>query len=269
MKTDSQGWIKVHRSLAHHEIWLEEPFTRGQAWLDMLLLANHKDGTIRVRGIKIKIKRGQLGWSELGLSKRWLWSRGKVRKFLDELKSDGMIDYKTDNKTMVITLLNYSKYQERDKEKRQQNDNRMTTEWQQNDTNKNGKNGENGNNNTGDSDEQPEVRKGKPSKCTDEDWNRYLDKSEQFLEWRQSELGKMVKITEATIRSGAKALDNLIRVQGYDEETVLENIRWGARDSFWGTQIRSLGSLTKSGSNGDTKYVNMCAARLREVRDAS
>jgi len=119
------------------------------------------------------------------------------------------------------------------------------------------------------SDEQPGALKGKPSKCSEEDWKRYMKKSEQFLTWRQSELGKMVKITTSTILNGAKALDNLVRVQGFSEESVLDNVRWGAGDSFWGKQIRSLGSLTKKSSNGDTKYINMCASRMTEKVNAS
>ena len=68
-------------------MWLEEPFTRGQAWVDLLMLTNHADGHIRKRGIPIEVHRGELGWSEEALAERWKWSRGKVRRFLQELSS--------------------------------------------------------------------------------------------------------------------------------------------------------------------------------------
>jgi hypothetical protein len=85
------GWIKLYRKLQQNDLWTFEPFTRGQAWVDLLLLANHKDGFIRVRGIRVEVKRGQVGWSEIKLAERWKWSRGKVRRFLFELECDGQI----------------------------------------------------------------------------------------------------------------------------------------------------------------------------------
>jgi len=75
----------LSRRLLDNQMWRAESFTRGQAWVDMLLLANHKDGYILKRGIEVKVKRGQIGWSELALAKRWGWSRGKIRRFLGTL----------------------------------------------------------------------------------------------------------------------------------------------------------------------------------------
>lgn len=104
-------WIKLHCQLAHHDLWLMEPFTRGQAWVDLLMLAQSKPGWIMVRGISVDLDRGQAGYSELSLSERWKWSRGKVRRFISELKKREMVDIKQDNKTTVITVLNFDTYQ--------------------------------------------------------------------------------------------------------------------------------------------------------------
>lgn len=114
-----EGWLKLHRSLAFHNLWTSEPFTRGQAWVDLLMLANHAPGIIRKQGLRIDLERGDVGWSEIELSTRWKWSRGKVRRFLDELKTDHMItrktvqdtDEKQDKRKFVITIVNYNKYQ--------------------------------------------------------------------------------------------------------------------------------------------------------------
>ena len=35
------GWIRVHRALAEHQIWLREPFTMAQTWVDLLMRANY------------------------------------------------------------------------------------------------------------------------------------------------------------------------------------------------------------------------------------
>jgi len=83
-----RGYIKLYRRLQSNKLWLSEPFSRGQAWVDMVLLANYKDGFMRKRGVRVDIQRGQLGWSERKLAERWQWSRGKVRRFLKELEKD-------------------------------------------------------------------------------------------------------------------------------------------------------------------------------------
>lgn len=92
-------------------MWLSEPFTRAQAWVDLLSLANHKDGYIIVAGDRIDIKRGQCGWSMLNLSKRWRWSRGKTKRFVNQLEIDEKIVQQTNTRNSIITICNYNKYQ--------------------------------------------------------------------------------------------------------------------------------------------------------------
>jgi hypothetical protein len=74
-----RGYIKLFRKMQDNKLWLSEPFTRSQAWIDLILLANHRPGVIRVRGNRVDVKRGQVGWSQVALAKRWKWSRGKVQ----------------------------------------------------------------------------------------------------------------------------------------------------------------------------------------------
>jgi hypothetical protein len=135
-----KGYLYLWRKLADSPLWLSEPFTRGQAWVDMLILANHKDGFIRVRGVRVAIKRGQLAWSQLSLASRWKWSRGKCRRFLSELESEKELKIVQQNSkvTSLITILNYTYHQSG-------GTTGSTTNGQQTDnkryTNKNGKNG--------------------------------------------------------------------------------------------------------------------------------
>ena len=106
-----RGFIKLYRAIQDNDIWFREPFTRGQAWLDLLIISNHKEGYIRVRGNRIKILRGQCGWSIKRLADRWKWSQGKVKRFLKELKEDGQIGEQNNPVTTVITIVNYEVYQ--------------------------------------------------------------------------------------------------------------------------------------------------------------
>lgn len=110
------GWAKIHRALADHELWLAEPFTYGQAWVDIFLNANHAPGSFMVKRQRVSLERGQIGWSEITMTERWKWSRGKVRRFLKRLSSDGMIEQQAGHLTSVITICNYDDYQSSSKE---------------------------------------------------------------------------------------------------------------------------------------------------------
>ena len=111
----NNGWIKLHRKIMDGAYWLSEPFTRAQAWIDLLLLANHTPGHIRKRGILIEVQRGQVGFSEESLVARWKWSRGKVIRFLSELKSNQKISrnpvQQNPKLSSLITIVNYDLYQ--------------------------------------------------------------------------------------------------------------------------------------------------------------
>lgn len=105
------GWITLHRKIEENELWLAEPFTKGQAWVDLILIANHKDTILWKRGIRIVIKRGEVGWSEVALAKRWKWSRDKVRNFLKYLKTIQQIKRESNHTLSRIIIVNYNKYQ--------------------------------------------------------------------------------------------------------------------------------------------------------------
>jgi hypothetical protein len=138
-----EGWIKLYRKLTENPLWLCEPFTRGQAWVDLILMANHKPDFFYKRGVKINVERGQVGISEVGLSDRWKWSRTRVRKFLNDLEKEHQIEQHKTNVTQVITIINYEEYQQKEQQTIQQEDSRRTAEEQQKDTNKNDKNEKN------------------------------------------------------------------------------------------------------------------------------
>lgn len=112
---ENRGWIKLHRKIMEGEDWLSEPFTRAQAWVDLLLLANHAPSSVRKRGIAFEVGAGQVGYGEEKLATRWRWSRQKVRRFLKELMERGAIDRKPVQQnpklSSLITIINYQEYQ--------------------------------------------------------------------------------------------------------------------------------------------------------------
>lgn len=93
-------------------MYFSEPFTHMQAWIDMILIASYKDmSTIYVRGNKVTVRRGQIGYSKELLASRWRWSRGKVLRFLNELENDNQIVQQKSKLISLITIVNYDSYQ--------------------------------------------------------------------------------------------------------------------------------------------------------------
>ncbi|MBC8580943.1 hypothetical protein [Zhenhengia yiwuensis] len=105
------GWISVYRTLQEHWLWQEKPFDKARAWIDLLLLVNHKENKIMFDGTLTTVSRGSKITSLRQLSDRWGWSTKKTKKFLSDLESDGMITYLSDKKKTVITIVKYDIYQ--------------------------------------------------------------------------------------------------------------------------------------------------------------
>jgi hypothetical protein len=106
-----QGFIPLFRSVADNPLWTAERFSKGQAWVDLLLLANHKPGHYFKRGIKVELDRGQLGRSKIELMDRWKWSEDRLNKFLNDLETEEQITVQSKGRvTTVITVIRYDEY---------------------------------------------------------------------------------------------------------------------------------------------------------------
>lgn len=120
------GWIKLHRKITDHWLWEDKPFARGQAMIDLLLLAGYNEQSQYVDGNLETTERGSVVTSIRRLCDRWGWSNSKVVKFLKTLESDGIVVVKSDTKKTVVTIVNYSVYQgfmeNKTSQKRHQND---------------------------------------------------------------------------------------------------------------------------------------------------
>lgn len=115
IRSGAGGWLKIYRSMAGHRLWLREPFTIGQAWVDLLMLANYQDST-EIRGNRlVAIKRGQVLTSIESLWTRWRRDRKTVRAWLLVFERDGMLGresvYGPDGGYTLLTLRNYETYQ--------------------------------------------------------------------------------------------------------------------------------------------------------------
>lgn len=146
-----KGWIALHRSIRDHWLYQEKRvFSKCEAWLDILMDANHQDKKIVFDGQLIEIKRGQKVTSLRQLAERWGWSRHKVSDFLDLLERDTMLTRKSDTKKTLITVTNYDSYQsdrpQKGQQKGQQPSHARDTDVTRTDTNNNDNNVNNDNN---------------------------------------------------------------------------------------------------------------------------
>ena len=90
----------------------EGNFTKYEAWIDLLIIVNHKDKKVFTGSDTTICKRGQTITSQMKLMTRWGWSKSKLIKFLKVLKKESMIDFKSTTKKTTITVINYIDYQD-------------------------------------------------------------------------------------------------------------------------------------------------------------
>ena len=58
------GWISIHRKILNNILWQDKPFSKGQAWVDLLLITNHKTGLLKVKEANADIPRSH--WQKDG-----------------------------------------------------------------------------------------------------------------------------------------------------------------------------------------------------------
>lgn len=106
------GYIKIDRDLLKSDFWTSEPFTRAQAWIDLIGMANYADKDKFWGGFYQRVERGQLVTSTRALAERWGWSRAKTETFLNQLEMAEMISRKKASRFTTLTICNYNVYQD-------------------------------------------------------------------------------------------------------------------------------------------------------------
>lgn len=106
------GFVKLYRDLADSEFWLKERFTKAQAWIDLLMMAQ---GVSNVDWSEGKLKNFEAGTVYMPieqLAERWKWNRRTVTHYLKTLAEKGMAT--TVSRKMVgtqIKIENWGTYQ--------------------------------------------------------------------------------------------------------------------------------------------------------------
>lgn len=104
------GWIKIHRDINKHWIWQNSDYLRW--WIDILLEVNHTDAKVVIKNKIYTCKRGQKLYSLDTWATRWNTNKSKVRRFLNLLQNDAMIELKSETQTTRLTVCKYEDYQD-------------------------------------------------------------------------------------------------------------------------------------------------------------
>lgn len=105
-------YIKLSRKAFKNFLWKERrPFSRFEAWLDLIRRASFSDDTTDlINGKVITRIKGQVVGSIRFFMEAWSWGKSRVCDFFELLRSQNMISIDRANGISVISLLNYERY---------------------------------------------------------------------------------------------------------------------------------------------------------------
>jgi hypothetical protein len=227
------GWIRIHRQLQENKMWGDRPFAKGQAWIDLLILASWKDNKFFKRGLEIDQKEGTVATSMKGLSARWGWSIGKVKRFLLYLENENQIEHQINNVTTLIYIINWKEYQEMETkmETRRKPDGNQTETIE----------------------EVKEVNK-EPKPKTE---NKFSDKDMELTSWIW---GLILQLDPSRKKPNFKKWANSIRLMrdrdNLTHREIAEVFKWANNDPFWKSNILSVSKLREKYSDLKIKMQN-------------
>lgn len=108
------GWIRLDRAIQDNFLWQEPEALK--LWLYLLMAASLTDKATAFNGQMLNIKRGQLVFGLNAASARLNISIRRLRKYLNWFETDDMIDKQVTNKFSIISITNYSQYQDSGKQ---------------------------------------------------------------------------------------------------------------------------------------------------------
>lgn len=105
------NWVKVNRNLLDQPFWNEKPFSKGHAWIDILLTVHWKNGYDWVGGRKRLAHPGQKWITVRSLAERWGWNKSAVERFLAKLTETDRVTLTGTAYGTLLTLKNWGLYQ--------------------------------------------------------------------------------------------------------------------------------------------------------------
>lgn len=138
------GWISLHRKLLDNPVVCKDP-DHIAVWIYLLLNATHSGYDTIFEGSRITLKPGQLITGRKSISSSLKVSESKVQRVLKTFEIEQQIEQQTTPRNRLISILNWSQYQQSEQVFEQQLNNKRTTTEQQLNTNNNDNKVNNGN----------------------------------------------------------------------------------------------------------------------------
>ena len=222
---EKKGWISLYRKTKHHWLWPNKSYTKLEAWVDLLIEANHAENRFDINGTLITVARGQQARSQLTLSKEWGWSINKVKRFLKRLESGNMIVIETNQLTTLITICNYSNYQDSEKQ------NESTDEKQ---TDQRPSNGRITNNNVNNVNNDNKTTSSKKLRFSDNDM-----KLAEFMSGRIKKLYPEDSQPKHNLEKWADTIRITVEQDKRTHKQLQDVFIWANQDSFWQKNLLS------------------------------
>ena len=141
------GWISLHRKILENPILnRSRVYSNFEAWIWLLLKANHKDNKFMLGSELVKVKKGSMITSQKKLCRQFRWGNSKLRSFLKVLQKDKMLLLETNTQSTQITICNYDTYQDKQISNKPQTNHKQTANKLRTNTNNKDNNVNNVNN---------------------------------------------------------------------------------------------------------------------------
>jgi len=128
----SKGYIYLHRKLLDNPIVMKDA-DHLALWVYMLMKANHSERDVWFGSERITVHRGQFITGRKVIAQDLGINESKVYRMIKLLKSEHLIEQQVSSTSSLITILNYSQYQQVNSKV---NNDRTTSEQRVNTTNK-------------------------------------------------------------------------------------------------------------------------------------
>lgn len=135
----SSGWIKVHREILDNPVVCKDG-DHMAVWMFILLKATHKEIDVMFNGSRISLLPGQVITSRKSISNHFGVSESKVQRILKTFEIEHQIEQLTSSHNRLLTVVNWTSYQNDEQENEQPVNNQWTATEQPVNTNKNVKN---------------------------------------------------------------------------------------------------------------------------------
>lgn len=123
-----RGWIKIHRSLVKHPIWLHSTPEQCKILITLLMMANYYPNSWDWGGKQFEVKEGQFVTSFRNLAKECGdgISLQNVRTALKRFEKLGFLTHESTHHGLLITIENWGLYQGCDEEPNTQSNTGLT-----------------------------------------------------------------------------------------------------------------------------------------------